>query len=208
MFSEYLFAYIVAVSILLIIPGPTALLIISYSISHGRKAALGIIAGVALGDLTAMTITMVGLGTLLSASATAFTLLKWVGALYLVYLGISIWRAPVMPAQAQAMPHKSTGKVFFHAYAVTALNPKSITFFVAFLPHFIDKRLAFGPQMLVLGIVYFILELSFVLGFWCLGALARKTISKPGIQRLVNRTGGAMVIMAGIAAVAWKGTRN
>src|SRR5215468_8524590 len=86
-------AFTAASAVLLIIPGPTVLLVVSYALGQGWRTALPMAVGVALGDFTAMTLSMVGLGALLAASATLFTLLKWVGAVYLVYLGIKLWRA-------------------------------------------------------------------------------------------------------------------
>src|ERR1700685_90718 len=97
---EHWLAFIAASAILLAIPGPTVLLVISYALGHGRRAALGTVAGVALGGFTAMTASMRGLGALLSTSALVFTGLKWIGAAYLIYLGIKLWRAPVGGAKS------------------------------------------------------------------------------------------------------------
>jgi len=88
-------AFVAASAIMLAIPGPTILLVISYALGHGRKASTATVTGVALGDFTAMTASMLGLGALLATSAALFTGLKWVGAAYLIYLGIKLWRAPV-----------------------------------------------------------------------------------------------------------------
>ncbi len=86
-------AFAAASLILVLIPGPTVLLVLSYSISQSRRVALAMAAGVALGDLIAMTASLAGLGALVLASATLFTILKWVGAAYLVYLGIILLRS-------------------------------------------------------------------------------------------------------------------
>ena len=86
-------AFAAASSILLIIPGPTILLVVSYALGQGWRTALPMAVGVALGDFTAMTLSMLGIGALLLASATVFTLLKWIGAAYLIYLGIKLFRA-------------------------------------------------------------------------------------------------------------------
>src|SRR5690349_22078864 len=86
-------AFTAAASILLVIPGPTILLVISYALGQGLRTALPVAAGVALGDFTAMTLSMLGLGALLTASSVLFTILKWAGAAYLIWLGIQLWRA-------------------------------------------------------------------------------------------------------------------
>src|SRR5260221_1539435 len=86
--------------VLLLIPGPTVLLVVSYALTQGRKVAIAMAAGVALGDFTAMTLSLAGLGALLLTSATLFTVLKWIGAVYLVYLGIRLWRGEAGPPGA------------------------------------------------------------------------------------------------------------
>src|SRR5215211_8065461 len=86
-------AFAAASTILLIIPGPTILLVVSYALGQGWRTALPMAIGVALGDFTAMTLSLLGLGALLAASATLFTILKWAGATYLIWLGIKLWRA-------------------------------------------------------------------------------------------------------------------
>ena len=97
-------AFVAASAVLLAIPGPTVLLVISYALGHGRRPAAAIVAGVALGDLTAMTASMIGLGAVLAASAALFTVLRWIGGAYLVLLGIKLWRAPVAEAGAPEVP--------------------------------------------------------------------------------------------------------
>ena len=86
-------AFTAASTVLLLIPGPTVLLVVSYALGQGWRTALPMAVGVALGDFTAMTLSMLGVGALLAASATVFTALKWIGAAYLVWLGIKLWRA-------------------------------------------------------------------------------------------------------------------
>src|SRR3978361_62557 len=91
---DHWLAFVAASAVLLAIPGPTVLLVISYALGHGRKPAAAIVAGVGLGDLTAMTASMLGLGAVLATSALVFTGLRWLGGSYLVYLGIKLVRVP------------------------------------------------------------------------------------------------------------------
>ncbi|MBE0583778.1 MAG: LysE family transporter, partial [Desulfofustis sp.] len=86
-------AFVFAASIILIIPGPTIILVISLALSHGRRSVAPLVAGVVCGDLTAMTFSLAGLGALLAASAHLFLVFKWLGALYLIYLGVRLWRS-------------------------------------------------------------------------------------------------------------------
>jgi threonine/homoserine/homoserine lactone efflux protein len=202
---DYWLAFAAASAVLLAIPGPTVLLVISYALSHGRKPAAAIVAGVALGDLTAMTASMLGLGAVLAASAAIFTLLRWIGGAYLVYLGIKLWRAPVdAPSEAERVPAAGARRMFAHAYAVTALNPKSIVFFVAFVPQFLDASLPFWPQVATLETTFVTLAALNAALFALLASAARQKLRKPRVQRIVNRTGGSLLIGAGILAVGWR----
>src|SRR3954468_769604 len=92
---EHWLAFVAASAVLLVIPGPTILTVISYSMAHGRRANVPLVAAVALGDSTALVLSLLGLGALLSASAFWFTIIKWAGGLYLLYLGIRMLRAGV-----------------------------------------------------------------------------------------------------------------
>ena len=145
------FAFAAASLVLLFIPGPTVILVVSYALTQGRRVALATAAGVALGDFTAMTLSLAGLGALLATSATLFTALKWIGAAYLVYLGIRLWRAdPTLPAASTSPERRNARSIFAHAFVVTALNPKSIAFFIAFAPQFIDRSAPLLPQMAIM----------------------------------------------------------
>jgi threonine/homoserine/homoserine lactone efflux protein len=202
---EHWLAFVAASAVLLAIPGPTILLVISYALGHGRRSATATVAGVALGDFTAMTASMLGLGVLLATSAAVFTVLKWIGAAYLIYLGIKLWRAPVAADGAIGDDRETrAGRIFFHAFAVTALNPKSIVFFVAFLPQFLDAAAPVVPQMIIFEATFLVLATLNALAYALSAAAARRTIRKPVVQRAVNRAGGSLLIGAGVLSLAWK----
>lgn len=204
---EHWFAFAAASAVLLAIPGPTILLVISYALGHGRKIAGATVAGVALGDFTAMTASMLGLGALLATSAAVFTVLKWIGAAYLVWLGIKLWRAPVgndSGSTVETSPAERPLRIFIHTYAVTALNPKSILFFVAFLPQFLDLSRPLFAQMAIFETTFLILAtINAALYAW-LAAAAGSTIRKPNIRRIVNRLGGSLLIGAGFLTAGLK----
>jgi threonine/homoserine/homoserine lactone efflux protein len=197
---EVWLAFTAAAAVILVIPGPTILLVVSYALGYGRKTAVSTATGVALGDFTAMTASMVGMGALLAASADVFMVLKWIGGAYLVYLGIKLWRTPVQTgpiSDNDNVPEKAPHRIFLHAFMVTALNPKSIVFFVAFVPQFIDKHAPFFPQMAVMEITFVTLAAINSIGYALLADKARKFIRKATVQRTVNRTGGTLLISAG-----------
>ncbi|MBB5753370.1 LysE family translocator [Prosthecomicrobium pneumaticum] len=201
---EHWLAFALAAAVMLAIPGPTVLLVVSYALGHGRRLAGATVAGVALGDFTAMTASMLGLGALLAASAALFTVLKWVGAAYLVYLGIKLFRAPVGEAAVAAAGVARPLRAFLHAYAVTALNPKSIVFFVAFLPQFLVQNEPLLPQMVVFETTFLVLATANAAAYALMAAAARTTIRRPGVQRAVNRVGGSLLVGAGLMAAAWR----
>jgi threonine/homoserine/homoserine lactone efflux protein len=196
--------FAIASAIVILIPGPTVLLVVSYALSHGRRYALATTAGVALGDLTSMTGSMLGLGALLAASAAWFTVVKWCGAAYLVYLGVKLWRAPVGDQDAPDVSETRTRRVFAHAYAVTALNPKSIIFFVSFVPQFMDLHAPVWPQVAVLEATFVVLGTLNALGYALLASGARRAIRSHTVQRAVNRSGGTLLVCAGVLAASWK----
>jgi threonine/homoserine/homoserine lactone efflux protein len=197
-------AFAAASGILLAIPGPTVLLVISYALGHGRRPAAAIVAGVALGDATAMTASMVGLGALLAASASLFMVLRWIGGAYLVYLGVKLWRAPVGTPSADAPPPVRPLRMFWHAYAVTALNPKSIIFFVAFVPQFVVASQPFWPQVVVLEGTFVTLAMLNSALYSLLASAARQKLRAPRVQRAVNRSGGSILVGAGLFAAVWR----
>lgn len=201
-------AFAAASTILLIIPGPTVLLVVSYALGQGWRTALPMAIGVALGDFTAMTLSMLGLGALLATSATLFTILKWVGAVYLVYLGVKLWRAG---GTLDAQPRTDTvsaAKMLGHAWLVTALNPKSITFFVAFLPAFLDPTGDFLTQMLVFETTFLVLAFANAFGYALVASRARRFASNPRAIGVVNKVGGGLLVGAGVATVSFAGSRT
>jgi len=203
---EQWLAFAAASAVVVAIPGPTILLVVSYALGHGRKIAGATVAGVVLGDFTAMTASMLGLGALLATSAALFTVLKWIGAAYLIYLGIKLWRAPTGNAAADSVeaPKEKPGRILLHTYAVTALNPKTIIFFVAFLPQFLDPSRPVAFQMVVFEITFLVLATINATLYALMASAIRSKIGKPAVQQVINRAGGSMMIGAGLLALSWK----
>lgn len=196
-------AFVAASAVLLIIPGPTILTVISYSVAHGKRANVPLVAAVALGDSTALVVSLLGLGALLATSAFWFTAIKWVGGLYLLYLGIKLLRAGISPAvlAAPAAPG-SRWKLFANTYLVTALNPKGIVFFVAFLPQFIDPRAGGVTQQLwVLALTFVAMATLNATLYAVFAGSARRLLASPRAQRRFNLAGGSLLSAAGIWAL-------
>lgn len=200
-------AFVAASFVVLVIPGPTILLVMSYALTQGRGVAVAMALGVALGDLIAMTASLAGLGAIVLASAGLFTLLKWVGAGYLVYLGIRLLRSPParldMTAGTEA---RSARAIFFHAAAVTALNPKSIAFFIAFVPQFIRPEVPLAPQFAALVVTFVVMGGLNALAYTLAADRLRARIRRPAVLKWMNRAGGgALITMGALTATLGRG---
>ena len=195
-------AFVAASAVLLVIPGPTILTVISYSVAHGKRANVPLVAAVALGDSTALVVSLLGLGALLATSAFWFTAIKWVGGLYLLYLGIKLLRAGISLAvlAAPAAPG-SRWKLFANTYLVTALNPKGIVFFVAFLPQFIDPRANVTHQLWVLALTFVSMAALNATLYAVFAGSARRLLASPRAQRRFNLAGGSLLSAAGVWAL-------
>lgn len=207
MSPETWLAFVAASAVLLLIPGPTILLVVSYALGQGWRAALPMSVGVALGDFTAMTLSMLGIGALLATSATLFTILKWIGAAYLVWLGVKLFRAGGTLAAEPRRNAAGSIRMLAHAWLVTALNPKSITFFVAFLPQFIDRSSDFWTQMLIFEVTFLALAFLNAFAYALVAARARSAFASERAIRIVNRAGGSLLVGAGVATIALRPTQ-
>lgn len=181
---------------LLMIPGPTVLLVLSYALSQGRSVAVATAAGVALGDLLAMTASLVGLGAIVAASATAFTILKWIGAAYLLYLGVTLFLSAkdAKPGQLVQTEKQSAKRIFWHSTTVTALNPKSIGFFIAFVPQFVNLSAPLAPQFTIMIATFVGFAALNALMFALLADKLRSTIARPNVIAWLTRAGGATLV--------------
>jgi len=144
---------------LLLVPGPAVLYIVAQSVGQGRRVGLASVAGIHLGTLVHVAAAAVGLSALIVASATAFSIVKYAGAAYLVYLGVRrlLERTPV-EFEHRREPLR---RAFARGVVVNVLNPKTALFFLAFLPQFVDPdRGAVWPQVVALGLVFVVLGLA------------------------------------------------
>lgn len=194
-------AFAAACFAVLVIPGPTILLVCAYAAARGRAVAAATAIGVALGDLVAMTASLLGLGALLLASATLFEVLRWVGVAYLVYLGVRM--AMTKPAPETDAPQDLRGegwRIGAHAFAVTATNPKGILFFVAFCPQFLDHSQPLGPQFAVMIATFVTMAALNSLAYAALAERAARRLSGAGVKLWINRLGGGALIAMGVLA--------
>lgn len=201
-------AFLAAAALLVVIPGPTVLTVCGIGLALGPRRALPVAGAVGLADLTTAGLSALGLGAILAASAALFTAVKWAGTAYLIWMGIKLWRAPVNVAALNAAPLNATPgdatprdawAFARQAYWVTALNPKPIVFLAAFMPQFVDPRLAAGPQLALYAVSFALVGTVNAAGWALLSGKLRRLAERPRALRWINRCGGGLMIGAGAA---------
>lgn len=199
---ELWIGFVAAAAIVLVIPGPTILTVISYSIAHGRRATFPLVTAVVLGDSTALALSILGLGALLAASAFWFSIIKWTGGIYLLYLGVKLLRADDSPVEEAdlAGPGSRRG-IFLNTYLVTALNPKGIVFFVAFLPQFIDQDRDASFQIWCLALTFVVMAMINAGLYAVFASSARRLLESPWARKRFKVAGGSLLAAAGIWAL-------
>lgn len=192
--------YIVAVSAVTIMPGPTMLLALNNGAHGGKRIAACGIAGAALSDLILIAAVSCGLGALLLASEQLFTVVKWIGAAYLLYLAYGLWHAPVSSIQTGTPTEKvRTGRAAFLRSLLVALsNPKALLFFSAFLPQFIRPEEAIAVQYITLALVTALIDMALMTVYAVGGHHAMRLLSGKAM-RWLNRACAGMLAGLGIA---------
>ena len=202
--------FVVAALLLLLTPGPAVLYIVARSIDQGRRAGLVSMLGVHVGTLVHVAAAAAGLSALLQASAAAFSAVKYVGAAYLIHLGLRrlLDRAPA--PGAETAPSRRLRRAFAGGVVVNVLNPKTALFFLAFLPQFVSEgRGHAGAQVLVLGLVFVALGLVTDGGYaLAAGTAARWLRGHPRFVAGERWVSGGMYIGLGVAAVFAGGQRQ
>jgi homoserine/homoserine lactone efflux protein len=192
-------AFIFASVLIIAAPGPLVTLLITTSISKGKNAALCMIPGIFLGDLTAMFTSFAGVGALLLASTILFNIMKLIGAIYLIYLGMYMWSKSGNPVPEKISIKKKYPML--KAFWVTVLNPKSFLFFVAFMPQFVNKSEAFLPQLLILGATFLGIGLLNDIAYTVLANKAAQFLNNNS-HKLVHRIGAINLIITGITVIS------
>lgn len=192
--------YLLAAIGLSLTPGPNGLLALTHGMRFGWRRSVATLLGGVFGFLLLIAISMVGLGALLAASERAFTVAKWAGAAYLVYLGIKTWRAPVTdPSDSVATPvlhHAPPHALFREGFLVSTSNPKAVIFFAAFLPQFMVPGVAWPLQFVVLGGTFAIVEFAYEL--LLAGSANRVAPWLKNHARAVNRAAGGLFVGIGV----------
>jgi homoserine/homoserine lactone efflux protein len=198
---EFWLFYVLTSVGLSLTPGPNGLLALTHGARFGFRPTVFTVLGGCLGFFLLIAASLAGLGALLAASERAFSLAKWIGAAYLVYLGIRVWRAPppVVPAmQADSVPPETRPiRLFQEGFLVAVSNPKGLIFFAAFLPQFMVPGLSFFAQLVILGGTFVAVEFTYEL---LLARTAQRVAPWLGRHgKLFNRAAGTAFIGMGAA---------
>ncbi|WP_394761410.1 LysE family translocator [Phenylobacterium sp.] len=197
-------AFALAAAVMGLIPGPGVTSIVGYALSSGRRTALASVAGIGIGNVICMTVSLAGAGAVLAASALAFAVLKWAGALYLIGLGVlAIVRShqgldPDTPTMAPITPRAA----FFSNVLLGVFHPKTIVFFAAFAPQFISPDASYVAQAMLLIVTY-----TAVIGctdttYALAASRAAHLLKSPRATLWSKRAGGGVLIAAGLATAA------
>jgi threonine/homoserine/homoserine lactone efflux protein len=196
--------FVAAAFVIGVIPGPAVTSIVGYALGSGRKAALASVAGMSLGSLIAMSVSLAGAGAILRASSTAFMLLKWAGAAYLIGLGLFalIQSRGQPPADAPAPTAIRPRTAFLSNVLLGSLNPKTIVFFVAFAPQFINPRGDYVLQAAVLVATFAAIVGCTDTAYALIASQAAGFLRRPKAMLWSKRAGGGVLIAAGVATAA------
>jgi len=204
-----LIAFTLAAALLVVLPGPSVIFVIGRALSIGRIGALLSVAGNALGMFLQVVAIALGLGVLLEQSVLLFTIVKFAGAAFLVYLGVQAIRHRNRASEAEAPASRSRVRSLVEGLVVGVTNPKSVVFFVAVLPQFVAHNVGAIPlQMMQLGLVFVSLALICD-SVWALGASAARTWFGRSPRRLsvLGASGGVAMIGLGVGLAA-TGNKN
>jgi threonine/homoserine/homoserine lactone efflux protein len=206
--SSTLLLFLGATLLLLVLPGPAVLYIVTRSVTQGRKAGLVSVLGIHAGSLVHIGAAIVGVSALIAASATAFTIVKLAGAGYLIYLGIMAFLSAAQPESLSGIEPMSSRRIFWQGAVVNILNPKTALFFLAFVPQFIDPALGDTTiQVAVLGAVFVVAGLVSDSTYAVLaGAAGDRFLRRASWHRGQGYVAGTIYTGLGLAAAFTGGT--
>jgi len=187
-------------------PGAGAVAAMSSGLNHGFRRGYFTTFGLILGIWTQVVVVGLGLGALVAASSTAFAVVKWLGVAYLVWLGISQWRAPATPmaARSDEGPLVTRRSMVLRAWMINAVNPKGTVFLLAVVPQFMNLAQPLLPQYLIIGATLGFTDLVVMAGYTALASRLLSALKSPSHIRALNRTFGGLFVVAGSLLAMFK----
>lgn len=198
--------FVAACAVMGLIPGPGVVSIVGYALSSGRRVALASVAGMAIGNAVAISLSLAGVGALLAASAVAFSIVKWAGAAYLVGLGVMTIMRSRPSGDAPAIRPAITARFAFASnIAVGTFHPKTIIFFIAFVPQFIAPERPYLPQAMLLVATFCIVVAATDTAYALAASSLAHVLRRPRAALWSQRAGGGALIAAGVATATARG---
>ena len=206
MTPEVYIAFVAAAALLIAAPGPSVMLIVSHAMGSGLKRSLFTIAGEATSHALLISITTLGLAPILMTSAQIFGWLKWIGAAYLIWMGIRQWRnnINIKTATGKSQMQASRWSCFFQGFTVNTTNPKALVFYAAFFPPFLSSKMAVIPQLIILGLTFLAIFLIISFFYALLADRTRALYKHSKHVRIQNRITGGLLVGAGVVLAAIK----
>lgn len=187
-------------------PGPGVVMTLTNALRYGMRGTFGGILGIAFGALIVAAISATSVGVILAASATAFTILKLLGAAYLIFLGIKLWRAPAFRFTEGNAHEASFKKRFLEGLSLQMTNPKAIFFFLSIFPQFIDPAMSYGLQFAVLVMTYSGLIIIIHSSYAIFAGRAKTWLTSDKGGSYMNKIGAATFVFFGCALAGAKRT--
>jgi len=191
-------SFFLALFIFGITPGPGVFAVLARAMASGARACVGLALGMVVSDMLYLLFACLGLAAIASQWGELFTVIRWVGAAYLIYLGVALWRAPPAGDAPPAMTRRAQTAGFVQGFLISASNPKVILFYIAFLPTFMDLTvLDTADVVLALGLTLVALMLG-LMSIAVGAARARRLLRTPRAVQRLNRGAGSIMIGAGL----------
>lgn len=197
---ELLLLFAITTFVVVLTPGPAAIAVAAESAKHGKARGLLVIFGVACANAAYFALSATGISALILASSTLFSVIKWFGVAYLIWLGLQAIRSSAggFAFASADRERKSATQVFMRGFIVEMANPKALLYFAALLPQFIDPAQPVLPQFLLFGALTFLIDFIVYSGYSFLASIGTRSGLTPAATKWINRVAGGMLIFAGV----------
>ena len=190
--------YVCVATATVLLPGPAVLLTINNSVQRGLFKSFAGIFGIALAILFVAIISATSLGIILASSVIAFTVVKMVGAVYLIYLGIKMWRTKAINTSQSSLQESSFLRCFIEGFLVSTSNPKAVIFFMSIFPQFIDLSQNYMPQFILLAVTFSVLVIVIHTIYSFVASFAKSKLSSHKGSAALNKVSGGVFVGFGI----------
>jgi threonine/homoserine/homoserine lactone efflux protein len=193
---ELYLAFVAAAAVLIAIPGPNVAVIVANSISHGRRFGLVTVAGTSAAMIPQLAFTVIGMTGALTLLSHVFEWVRWIGIAYLIYLGFQAWKSPPLDLTKVAPASRSARRIFFQGFVVSLTNPKTLLFYGAFFPQFVNPQIGLIGQLVLLSATFLVIAVLLDSCWALAGSRLRGLLSLRG--RLRNRLAGGFYFAAAV----------